>query len=84
MTLGQSVDSLAKHGLLSDDRNAQLQCFTHLYNKSKHEVNKDNERERQFYPVDALISYISARILGVELLKPYYHELLKTLSPYLD
>jgi len=82
--LGKSIHYLAKNGTLSSGRVEQLEHFTRLYNKSKHEVNQDEERERQFYPSDALVSYISARILGVELLKPYYADLLKTLELYLD
>ena len=82
--LGKSIHYLAKNGTLSSGRVEQLEHFTRLYNKSKHEVNQDEERERQFYPSDALVSYISARILGVELLKPYYPDLLKALKPYLS
>jgi len=83
LTLGQSIRYLAKNSTLSSDKAEQLAHFARLYNKSKHNVNQDEERERQFYPSDALVAYISARILGVELLKPYYPDLLKTLQPYL-
>lgn len=84
LALGQSIHYLAENGTLSSGRVEQLERFTRLYNKSKHEVNQDEERERQFYPSDALVAYVSARILGVELLKPYYPDLLKTLELYLD
>jgi hypothetical protein len=82
-TLGKSVHFLTKNGTLSGDRVESSELLTKLYDKSKHDVNQDGERGRQFYPSDALISYISARILGEELLKPYYPDLLKTLEPYL-
>jgi len=84
LALGQSIHYLAENGTLPSDRVEQLEHFARLYNKSKHNVNQDEERGRQFYPSDALISYISARILGKELLKPYYPDLLKTLEPYLS
>jgi hypothetical protein len=81
--LGPSIHHLVKNGTLSSDRVEQLEHFTRLYNMSKHDVNQDEERGRHFYPSDALVTYVSARVLGVELLKPYYPDLLKTLEPYL-
>lgn len=35
---------------------------------SKHEVNQDDSRERLFTSEDALIAYLTARMLGVNLL----------------
>jgi hypothetical protein len=83
LALGQNIDYLAKNGTLPSDRVEQLEHFTRIYNKSKHDVNQSEERGRHFYPADAVVAYIFARILGVELLKPYYPDLLKTLEPYL-
>ena len=60
-----------------------MHLFADLYNKSKHEVNQDDERERQFFPADALIVYVSARVLGTQLLRPYYPDILREIKPYL-
>jgi hypothetical protein len=49
-----------------------------LYNSAKHEVNHDLNREWRFAPGDALICYIAARIIGNEMLKPYYEEILSS------
>jgi len=82
-TLGQSVGELENRKALPQHLIESLKLFVELYNKSKHEVNQDEERERLFSPADALISYISARILGKELLRPYYPEILKSIEKYL-
>lgn len=81
--LGQNVRYLADKHTLSSDTVTELELLTRLYNKSKHEVNQDNERERLFFPADALVVYLSARILGRRLLKPYYPDILKEIKPYL-
>ena len=83
-TLGQSIGELDKRKALPQHLIEPLKLFVALYNKSKHEVNQDEERERLFSPADALIAYISARIVGKELLKPYYPEILKSISKYID
>ena len=83
-TLGQSTVELDKRKALPQHLIEPLKPFINLDNKSKHEVNQDEERERLFFPADALIAYISARILGKELLKPYYSEILKSIEKYLD
>jgi hypothetical protein len=84
LTLGQFINELTKRKLLQQHLIEPLKLFVELYNKSKHVVNQDEERERLFSPTDALIGYISARILGKELLKPYYPEILKSIEEYLD
>jgi hypothetical protein len=76
-TLGQSISELEKRKVLPQHLIGPLNLFKELYNKSKHDVNQDEERERLFSPADALIAYISARILGKELLRPYYKEILE-------
>jgi len=76
-TLGQSIVEFDKRKALPQHLIAPLNLFKELYNKSKHDVNQDEERERLFSPTDALIAYISARILGKELLRPYYKEILE-------
>jgi len=84
LTLGQFINELTKRKILQQHLIEPLKLFVELYNKSKHEVNQDEGRERLFSPADALIAYTSARILGKELLKPYYPEILKSISKYLD
>jgi hypothetical protein len=79
-TLGQSVSELEKRKVLPQHLIEPLKPFVELYNKSKHDVNQDEERERLFSPADALIGYISARILGKGLLKPYYPEILESIE----
>jgi len=80
LTLGQSISELEKRKVLPQHLIAPLNLFKELYNKSKHDVNQDEERERLFSPADALIGYISARILGKEFLKPYYPEILESIE----
>jgi len=83
-TLGQFIGELDKRKILPQHLIEPLKTFVKLYNKSKHDVNQDEERERLFSPVDALISYISARIIGKELLRPYYNEILNSLGEYIN
>jgi len=80
LTLGQSVGELDKRKVLPQNLIEPLKVFVKLYNKSKHEVNQDEERKRLFSPADSLIGYISARILGKEFLKPYYPEILESIE----
>lgn len=81
-TLGTSLRFLEQREKIPHDLIRPLRLCTDLYNKSKHDVNQDEERERLFLPADALISYIAARILGKELLRPYYSEILERVNPY--
>ena len=81
-TLGHSVDFLEQREKIPHDLIRPLGLCADLYNKSKHDVNQDEERDRLFLPADALISYIAARILGKELLRPYYSEILERVNPY--
>jgi len=83
-TLGKSIDFLEQRNDIPDNRKEPLELCTLLYNKSKHDTKQDEERERLFSPADALISYFSARIIGKELLKQYYPEIIEQLRPYLD
>jgi len=82
LTLGQSTKFLVDKKALPPDSNItkSLKFFVKSYNSSKHGVNQNEERERLFSPADALISYISARIIGKQLLTPYYPEILKAVG----
>lgn len=68
-TLGKSVDIIKKTKLIDDRIINGLFSFVAIYNKSKHEVNNDDNRIRLFSPCDGIIAYFSARILGLYLLK---------------
>lgn len=83
LTLGRSLGILADSDILPTALVKPSALFGKLYNKAKHTVNQDEERERLFAPVDALISYASARTIGEELLKPLYGGLLEKIGPYL-
>jgi len=83
-TLGKSIHILTEKDILPSNMVKPSGLFTELYNKSKHDINQDEERERLFAPADALISYISARIIGKKLLKRYYSEILQEVGPFLN
>lgn len=67
-TLGKAVHQIAKLRTMDEKTVQSLLVFVRLYNMSKHEVNQDETRERLFSVEDALIAYLSGRILGVRLL----------------
>lgn len=74
LTLGQSI------GILKDGTNAANEIFEPLdsilalYNPAKHKIPQD--RDRMFTVGDALVVYVSSRILSTRILKPYYDEIL--------
>ena len=82
-TLGRNMRYLAEKRAISDNKGNPSGLFVELCNKSKHDTNPGDERERQFCSADALIAYISARILGEALLKPYCAEVLRQIKPCL-
>lgn len=67
-TLGKVVHQISSLQTLNETSIQSLFQFVSLYNMSKHEVNQDDSRERLFTSEDALIAYLTARILGVYLL----------------
>ncbi|WP_059171953.1 hypothetical protein [Bacillus sp. FJAT-27445] len=69
LTLGKAVNKIDALNIIDKETIYYLNKFINLYNKSKHEVNQYQERERLFSPADALVIYIGARVLGNELLK---------------
>lgn len=76
-TLGNATKTLSSVGSIPKDLIDNLFAFVKIYNKSKHEVNQDNSRERLFMPDDAIIGYLAARIIGVRLLKILGHDSIK-------
>lgn len=73
-TLGKATHVLKKMDIATNKLIDGLFVFVKLYNQSKHDVNQDENRERMFSESDALISYLAARIIGVELLKLIKHD----------
>ena len=60
MQFMQEIDSAIIDGLFA---------FVGVYNRSKHEINQDDSRERLFNAYDAVVGYYSARILGLAILR---------------
>ncbi len=63
------VDNVA--GIIKE----QFECMKSIvmiYNKSKHEINSDVKRSMSFAPIDAIVFYLVARKLTMDLLMPYY------------
>jgi hypothetical protein len=84
LTLGKAVRILEKENMVTDENLSGFNLFVKIYNKSKHDVNQDEERERLFDPADALIVYTCSRILGKIALKKHYPEILMKISEYID
>lgn len=76
-TLGNATKTLEKINAIPNYIVKNLFLFVKIYNKSKHEVNQDNSRERLFMPDDAIIAYFAARIIGVKLLELLAHNSIK-------
>lgn len=68
-TLGKVVHKIEQFNLLDKKTIENLYKFIQLYNKSKHEVNQDINRNRLFTPTDALVIYLAARIIGWKVLQ---------------
>lgn len=82
-TLGKAI-SLLNNAKLYDEKTINcLYMFIPIFNKAKHDVNQDEQRERLLLPPDAVIAYISSRVLGNKLLKPYYNEIILKLNDYI-
>lgn len=43
--------------------------YVKVYNRSKHEINQDDGKERLFNAMDAVVGYFAARLLGLHMLK---------------
>lgn len=68
-TLGKAVHRIEKKKLLDGNVIQALYDFVQIYNRSKHEVNQDETRERLFSTDDAIVTYFATRILGVSILQ---------------
>lgn len=69
MTLGKLINKICEQKILPKEIIDALFKFVKIYNKSKHEVNQSNKRERLFNSKDALAIYFIVRILGVKILR---------------
>ena len=73
-TLGKAVHRIEKKKLLDGNVIQALYDFVQIYNRSKHEVNQDETRERLFSTDDAIVVYFATRILGVSILQKLRRE----------
>lgn len=73
-TLGNATRKIEDINAIPNHLVKNLFLFVRIYNKSKHEVNQDNGRERLFMAEDAIIAYFAARIIGVKLLEVLDHD----------
>ena len=63
-TLGKSIQIVHKQHVVDKKISDNIFKFVNLFNKSKHDINQDNDRDRLFTPADAIVGYFSARIIG--------------------
>lgn len=77
-TLGNATKKLSNVESIPKALIDNLFAFVKIYNKSKHEINQDENRERLFMPEDAIISYLAARIIGYRLLEILDHDSIKS------
>ena len=68
-TLGKAVQQMQSVQEIAPDIIDGLFAYVSIYNRSKHEINQDNSRERLFNAYDAVVGYYSARILGLTILR---------------
>lgn len=68
-TLGKAVHRIAQKKILDNYVIEALYDFVQIYNRSKHEVNQDENRERLFSTDDAIVVYFATRILGLVILR---------------
>lgn len=68
-TLGKAVRRIEKENAFDDYVIDALYDFVKVYNRSKHEVNQDEAKDRMFNAEDAVVSYFATRLLGVLILQ---------------
>lgn len=73
-TLGRAAKEINKMNILSPEVISGLYAFVGLYNQSKHDVNHNEERVKLFHLSDAIVSYLTARIIGVAILSAITHD----------
>jgi len=83
-TLGTLYHSYFKSEIKDIDINENIKDFITIYNRAKHTVNMDPNRERNISIYDGIISYIFIRKLSNELLGPFYSEIYDLIDKYRD
>lgn len=68
-TLGKAVYKIEQEKVFDDCVTESLYNFVKVYNRSKHEINQDETKDRMFNAEDAVVSYFATRILGVIILQ---------------
>lgn len=68
-TLGKAVYKIKQMGEFDTNVINALQNFVAVYNRSKHEINQDEARERMFNAYDAIVAYFAVRVLGIIILQ---------------
>lgn len=68
-TLGSLVYQVKQLNEFDEQLVESLLKFVDLYNKSKHHVNQDEKRKRLLNPIDAIVAYFFARMMGVVFLE---------------
>lgn len=68
-TLGKAIHKIEQEKVFGNCVIESLYDFVKVYNRSKHEINQDENRDRMFNAEDAVVSYYAARILGVIILQ---------------
>lgn len=68
-TLGKAVYKIEQEKVFDDCVTDSLYNFVKVYNRSKHEINQDETKDRMFNAEDAVVSYFATRILGVIILQ---------------
>ncbi len=68
-TLGKAIQQIQAINEIDPNVINGLFAYVKVYNRSKHEINQDDSRERLFNAYDAITGYFSARVLGLNILK---------------
>ena len=79
-SLGQNIGMLKDSSEGASEIFKPLDAILTLYNPAKHKTPQD--RERMFTVGDALVVYVSSRILSTRILKPYYREILRSIPDH--
>lgn len=69
LTLGKAVHKIEQEKIFDDYVIEALYDFVKVYNRAKHEINQDVNKDRLFNAEDAIVSYFATRILGVIILQ---------------
>lgn len=68
-TFGNAVYKIKELNVLDDSTIGALIAYIAVFNRAKHEVNNDDSKDRLFTASDAIVSYFSARVLGLKMLR---------------